>query len=331
MKENTLPADINRKRIIKVQAKTNPNYGKNPVERSIKELLENGIIVLDKPSGPSSHQVDSWIKKIFDIEKVGHHGTLDPNATGVLPVALGDATKALQALLPGGKEYIALMKLHKKIDPKKIKEACKSFIGEITQLPPVRSAVKRVKRKREIYYLDILEIKEQEVLFKVGCESGTYVRTLCVDIAKKLGTKGHLAELRRSRVGKFYEKDAFILQDLKDAFVFYKEDKDEKELKRIILPIESLFEGLPKVIIRDSAVDAVCHGANLAVPGVVEIDSDIQKGDLAAVITLKSEGVALVKMLMGSKDIIQKDSGVCASLERVVMKKGTYPSIWKKS
>ena len=330
-KRNILPSDKIRKRIVKVISKTNPNYGKSPDEYSVSEILNCGIINLDKQSGPTSHQIDSWIKEILSQEKVGHGGTLDPNATGILPIAVGDATKALQALLSADKEYIGVMKLHKSVDKKKIIEVCNSFVGEITQIPPVRSAVKRVKRKRNIYYLDVIQIKDRDVLFCVGCESGTYVRTLCVNIGKQLKTRAHLAELRRTRVGRLKENDSVFLQDLKDAYTFFKEDGDEKEIRKIIFPMERLFDHLPKIVIRDSAVDAICHGASLAVPGVVEVDSDIKKDEMAVVLTLKGEGVAIVKSLMSTEEIIQKDSGVCASLLRVLMKKGTYPAIWKKS
>lgn len=330
-KKYKLPSDKKYKRIVKIQVKTNPNYGKSPNERSINELLNSGVINLDKPSGPTSHQVDSWIKDIFNIEKVGHGGTLDPNATGVLPIAIGDATKALQALLSVGKEYIGIMKLHKDVDKKKIIDVCNSFVGEITQIPPLRSAVKRVKRKRHIYYLDVIQINNRDVLFRVGCEAGTYIRTLCVDIAKKLKINAHLSELRRTRVGNIFEENSFILQDLKDAYIFWKEEDYKKEIKNIIQPLERLLDHLPKIVIRDSAVDALCHGANLAVPGVVEIDSDIKKDNMVAILTMKNEGVALADSMMSTEDIIQKDKGVCASLVRVLMNKGTYPSIWKKS
>ena len=333
MKENKmlLPSDKKRSRLIKINAKTNPNYGCNPKEKSINDLLDCGAIILDKPSGPTSHQVDSWIRKIFEIEKVGHGGTLDPNATGVLPIAVGRATRLLQCLLPGGKEYVALMELHKDKNAKEIKEACMSFVGGIKQTPPVRSAVKRVRRKREIYYLKILQIKDRDVLFRVGCESGTYIRTLCVDIGRKLKCGAHLSELRRTRVALLNESDSVFLHDLKDAFVLYNEEKDDSELRLLLNPVERLLDHLPKIIIRDSAVDALCHGANLAIPGVVEVDSDIKKDDLAAVLTLKGEGVALVNSLMSTEQIIERDAGICANLERVIMKKGTYPPIWKKT
>ena len=329
--KHILPSDKKRTRLIKVQAKTNPNYGKSPDERSVKELLDNSMINLDKPCGPTSHQIDAWIRGILGVDKVGHGGTLDPNAIGVLPIGIGNATRALKVLLLAGKEYVGIMKLHKSVNKNKILDACNSFVGDIFQIPPVRSAVKRVKRKRRIYYLDVLEIKDREVLFRVGCEAGTYVRTLCVDIGKKLGCGAHLSELKRTRVGDLREEDSVILHDVKDAYVFWKEEKNEEEFRSKILPMERLLDHLPKIVIRDSAVDALCHGANLAIPGVVEIDTDIKKGDMVAILTLKGEGVALVNALMSTEEMIQKDTGMCADIERVLMNKGTYPSIWKKS
>src|SRR5512136_718326 len=234
-KAHMLPSLKQRKRLIKVSAKTNSHYGKAPSERTVRELLNNGFINVDKPSGPSSHQVVAWVKEMLEIDKAGHGGTLDPAVTGVLPVALGDAARALQVLLVAGKEYVAFMKLHKEVEEKRIREVCQSFVGEISQMPPLRSAVKRVRRTREVYYLEILEIQGTEVLFRVGCEAGTYIRTLCVDIGRKLGCGAQLMELRRTRVGTITEASSVTLQDLKDAYIFWKEDGDEKGLRTTIL------------------------------------------------------------------------------------------------
>ncbi len=329
--KHLLPFDKKQKRLVLKKTKTNKKHGKKPEEKSIQDLLENSIINLDKPRGPTSHQVDGWIKKILETEKIGHSGTLDPRATGVLPIGIGNATKILQFLLPAGKEYIALMKLHKDVDKKKIGETCKNFVGEIKQLPPVRSAVKRRKRKRKIYYLDVLQIKDRDILIKVGCESGTYIRTLVVDIGKKLGTNAHLVELRRTRVADIHEKDSIYLQDLKDAMVFYKEDKDGGFLKEILKPVDKILDFLPKIIIADSAVDAICHGANLMIPGILEIDSDIKKDDLVLIKTLKDEAVAIARSDCSTEEIVAKEKGLCATLEKVIMKKDIYPSFWKKA
>jgi len=326
-----LPSEKKHTRLVLKKSKTDPKYGQKPEDRSVEHLLKSSMIIIDKPNGPTSHQVDSWIKQIFKDKKIGHHGTLDPNATGVLPVGIGDAVKSLYALLPAGKEYVGIMKLHKDIDEEKIRKTCENFIGKISQMPPVRSAVKRRRRSREIYYLDIIDIDDRDVLFRVGCESGTYVRTLVVDIGRKLRCGAHLSDLRRTRVGNLNEKDSVFLQDVKDAFVFYKEDNDEKYLKNILQPVEKLIMHLPKIIILDSAVDSICHGANLAIPGIAEIDTDIKKDTICAVMTLKDEGVAIAKSLMSTEEIVQKKTGFCTDTQRVMMKKDRYPSVWKKS
>ncbi|MEM0492691.1 MAG: RNA-guided pseudouridylation complex pseudouridine synthase subunit Cbf5 [Candidatus Thermoplasmatota archaeon] len=330
-KQLLLPSEKKRRRLIKVHADTNPHYGKTPDKLSVPELISSGVINLDKPSGPTSHQVVSWIKEMLESRKVGHGGTLDPNATGILPVAIEQGTRVLQVLLSAGKEYVGVMHLHREVNEDKIRDVCSSFVGAVDQIPPVRSAVKRVRRKRSIYYLEVLEVDKREVLFQVGCEAGTYIRTLCVDIGRKLKVGAHLQELRRTKIGRLKIEDSVTLHDLKDAYIFYKEDGDEKPIRSVIHPMEYFLGHLPKIVVRDSAVDALCHGASLAVPGVVEVDSDIKKGDYAAVLTLKGEGVALVKTLMSTEEIIQRDTGICGLLVRVLMNKGTYPSVWKKS
>ena len=318
-----------RRRLVKTFVKTNPLYGKRPEERSVEELLEMGMINLDKPSGPTSHQVVAWVKEILGIEKAGHGGTLDPKVTGVLPIAVGEGTKALQVLLSAGKEYVGIMRLHGDVNESKLKKVCKGFEGVIYQIPPLRSAVKRVRRRRRIYYLDILEVKGRDVLFRVGCEAGTYIRTLCVDIGKKLGVGAHLQELRRTKVGLLDEEDAITLHDLKDAYEMWIEDGEEEEIRRCLKPIERLFDHMPKVVVRDSAVDALCHGASLAVPGVAEVDTGIRRGDKVAVMTLKGEIVMLGKAVMSTEDMIRADKGICVVPERVMMRRGTYPALWK--
>lgn len=330
MNKKVLPGINSHERLIKKKVKTNPNFGKKPDERTIDELLESCLIIIDKPAGPTSHQVDSWVKKIIGVDKVGHSGTLDPNATGILPMGIGDATKVLPFLLTAGKEYVGVMKLHKDANEEQIISVCQSFVGDVVQLPPVRSAVKRVHRKRKIYYFDIIQIKDREVLFRVGCESGTYVRTLSLDIGRKLRSGAHLAELRRTKVGHIKESDCVLLHDVKDSFVFYKEENNIDSIRSILHPVEYLLKHLPNIVVRDSAVDALCHGATLALPGIVEVDTNIKKNDFVLISTLKGEAVAVGKALMPTEEIIQKDKGFCATLERVVMKKDTYPSFWKK-
>ncbi len=180
--------EIKRKAIVKKKEATDESYGKKPEERSIAELINYGVINLDKNQGPTSHQVTDYVKRILNIKKSGHSGTLDPNVTGCLPIALGKGTRIVQTLLKSGKEYVCLMNLHSDVEEGKIRGNVKKFIGKIEQMPPVRSAVKRQNRFREVYYFNILEINGRNVLFKVGCEAGTYIRKLCLHPETKILT-----------------------------------------------------------------------------------------------------------------------------------------------
>ncbi len=312
--------------LVKKQAATNPSYGCFPDKRPLNGLINCGIINLNKPAGPTSHQVSAYVQKILGIEKAGHSGTLDPNVAGVLPVATGDGTKVIQAIMPAGKEYICLMHLHKDIDEMALAKALKSFVGRIKQLPPIKSAVKRVIREKEIYYLDVLEIDGRNVLFKVGCQAGTYIRKLCHDIGQKIGAGAHMQELVRTKAGPFNLSDSITLQDLADAFWYYRNENNERYLRHCIQPIEKAVKHLPKIWILDSAVDSLCHGAKLAVQGIAKLDSGIKAG-LVAVLTLKGELVCLATMLVNSEDIMKKEGGIVASLNRVFMKIGVYPKI----
>jgi H/ACA ribonucleoprotein complex subunit 4 len=327
-----LPADRPREMILKASDTTNPEYGFESLENlPIKYLLCNGVICLDKPAGPTSHEVATWVRRIFDAERVGHGGTLDPAVTGILPLGVDNGTKVMHALLPAGKEYVCAMELHKPIDEESIHRVFQEFIGKLYQKPPLRSSVKRILRVREIYYNDILEIAGRMVLFQVGCQAGTYIRKLCFDIGEALGVGAHMRELRRTRVGPFLENEHLCsLYDLKDAYHFWKEDDDDKELRQYLLPIEFALTHLPAVVLRDSAVDAICHGADLAASGVVKLHSGVKSGDMIVLQTLKGEAVALATSKETSDRIAKINSGIIAHVEKVLMERGRYPRMWKR-
>lgn len=327
-----LPADQPRELILKASENTNPEYGFQSLDNlAIEYLLKNSVIALDKPSGPTSHEVATWVRKILEVERVGHGGTLDPAVTGILPTGIGDATKAMQALIPAGKEYVCVLELHNKAPEEDVRRVIDQFVGKLYQRPPLRSSVKRVLRVREIYYNRILEIKGRLILFRVGCQAGTYIRKLCFDIGEALGVGGHMRELRRTRVGPFKEDEHLCsLYDLKDAFVFWKEEGDETELRKYLLPLEFSLGHLPVINIRDSAVDAICHGANLAASGVVSLSSGMKKGDMVILKTLKGEAIAVAKCTDTSDRIAKAKTGIVATSERVLMQRGRYPSMWKK-
>lgn len=323
-----LPAEMERELIRKARAYTNPAYGCIPEKRPIREYIEKGVVNIDKPKGPTSHEVAAWVKEILGVNRAGHAGSLDPGVAGLLPTLLGQATKGVPALRLSGKEYICFLKLHRPVAAKEIKRVCKEFTGPIYQMPPIKSAVKRALRVRTIYYIELLEVEGSSVLFRVGCEAGTYIRKLCHDMGMALGCGGHMQELRRTKAGPFTEDTLVTLQDLKDAYVFWQEDGDESELRRVVRPMESALSHLPKIIIRDGAVDAICSGASLAVAGIVSLDSNLKKDELVGLFTLKGEIVALAKAVMSTGDIMGASKGIAAAPIRVMMEAGTYPKGW---
>ena len=249
--------------------------------------------------------------------------------TGVLPVTLADATKVVQALLYSGKEYICVMKLHGDVKIEQIKNVLGEFEDTIYQRPPLRASVKRQLRTRRIYYLNFLEMDGRNVLFRVGCEGGTYIRKLCFDVGEVLGCGAHMQELRRTRAGPFVDGNSVILHDVAYWFMQWQDSKDEKILKQFIQPMERALALVPKVVIRDSAVDAVCHGASLTAPGVLSLETSIKSGSMVAVLSLKGEVVALARAAASSEQILGMEHGVVASTERVLMLRGTYPKCWK--
>jgi len=323
-----LPSEsIPNKVLVKKEAETSSNYGTTPENRTLKESLNYGIVNIDKPKGPTSHQVADYVKKILNLKKAGHSGTLDPIVTGSLVVTLGNATKVTQVLLKGGKEYLCLMHLHKPVEKKEIEKVMNEFIGEITQLPPVKSSIKRQKRKRTIYYMKILEVEEQDVLFYVGTQAGTYIRKLCHDIGQKLEVGAHMAQLIRTKVGPYNEKTIHTLHELKDAYEYYKEG-NEKELKKIILPVESAIVHLPKIWILDTTVDSLTHGADLNIPGISKLN-EFSRNELVAILTLKGELVALAESELSSEAIMKNEKGLAAITKKVFMKFDIYPKMKK--
>ena len=316
--------------LIKSKRPISSGMGKRPEDRTVDELLSNGVVVLDKPSGPTSHQVTSWVAGMLGAEKAAHGGTLDPRVTGVLPVGVGVAVRAMDVLHYGTKAYVGAMKLHGNVDRKRLDDIFADFTGDVLQTPPVRSAVKREMRTRNIARLNLLELSGRDVLFEVDCDAGTYIRSLCVDIGDALAVGAHLQDLRRTRAGTLIEAQAVSLHDLRDAVEEHRRG-DGSHLKRMLRPMEVLLAQIPKIMIKDSAVDAVCHGADLAIPGIVEMDEVIRKGDPVGIMTLNGEGVALGMAIMDAEEMAKRSEGVAVDVSRVFMRPGTYLRLWSSS
>lgn len=307
-------------------------FGCSPLNRSLKEHMAAGVINLDKPANPSSHEVVSWIKRILKCEKTGHSGTLDPKVTGCLLVCLNRATRLVKSQQGAGKEYVGIVKFHGK--PKgraEIERGLNTLTGALFQRPPVIAAVKRQLRIRTIYETKMLDYdaEKQLAVFWVSCEAGTYVRTFCVHLGLLLGVGAHMQELRRVRSGCLSEEDHLATMfDVLDAQHVYETSKDERYLRRMIMPYELLCVGMPRIVIKDSAVNALTYGAKLMIPGVLRYDNGIDINTECVLMTTKGEAIALGIAQMTTVTIASVDHGVVALIKRNLMERDTYQMRW---
>jgi predicted rRNA pseudouridine synthase len=285
------------------------------------------MIVIDKPRGPSSHQVTAWVGQMLGCH-VGHSGTLDPRVSGVLLVMLGNAVRLAPHLLRHDKEYVCLMRLHGDVPKERLEEIVGEFTGKIYQRPPRKSAVKRSLRIRSIHRTAILSHEGRLVLFRVHCDAGTYIRSLCHHMGLALGVGAHMQELRRIRSGPFDETRAWTLHALSDA-CSRAVMGDDAALRPMIVPVDAAVPDLPGVIIQDRAIDAVCHGAKLAGVGIISSDP-FKKDDSVVLLSRRREFVGLGRALVSSSAFSPKKPGLVVAPFAVFLKPGTYPKGWKK-
>jgi tRNA pseudouridine55 synthase len=290
-----------------------------PGERDVDDLLSFGVVNLDKPPGPSAHQVAAWVRDATGQSRVAHGGTLDPKVTGCLPILLGDAARAARVFDDAVKEYVAVLELHGPA-PADFTDVVSQFEGDIYQKPPRKSAVKRQLRVRRIHDLDVLERGERRALLRVRCASGTYVRKLCHDIGLALGTGAHMGDLRRTATGTFDDSTLASMHDLVDALAVA-EDGDETALRDIVAPAERALAHLPRVTIAPSAAAAVADGAPLYAPGIIDVGPAEVGGALPAegvlVVCLTPDGAAVsLGTLVGDPEA---DSGTVVAPERVLV------------
>jgi len=305
--------------------------GCSPLRRDLKEYIRYGIINLDKPANPSSHEVVAWIKRILRAEKTGHSGTLDPKVTGNLLVCIDRATRLVKSQQSAGKEYVCVIRLHGPTKEKKLRKVLEKLKGALYQRPPLISAVKRQLRIRTVYDSKLIEFDERRNLavFWVSCEAGTYIRTMCVHIGLLLGVGAHMQELRRVRTGNLGEEDNMVtMHDILDAQWLYDNTRDESYLRRVIMPLEVLLTNMKRIVVKDSAVNAICYGARLMLPGVLRFSDGIEPGEQIVLITTKGEAIALAVAMMSSVQIATLDHGFVAKTKRVIMERDTYPRRW---
>ncbi|CEG44291.1 trna pseudouridine synthase [Plasmopara halstedii] len=304
----------------------------SPLKRNLHDYVRYGVINLDKPANPSSHEVVAWIRRILRVDKTGHSGTLDPKVTGCLIVCVDRATRLVKAQQGAGKEYVAVVRLHSAIESQmKLARAIETLTGALFQRPPLISAVKRQLRIRTIYESKLIEYDEDRHLgvFHVSCEAGTYIRTLCVHLGLVLGVGGHMQELRRVRSGVLGENDSMVtMHDVLDAQFQYDTYKDESYLRRIVRPLEVLLTTYKRIVVKDSSVNAICYGAKFMVPGLLRFADDIDVGEEVVLMTTKGEAIAVAIAQMTTAVMATCDHGVVAKIKRVIMERDTYPRRW---
>lgn len=307
--------------------------GNTPLRRPIQEYVRYGVINLDKPSNPSSHEVVAWIKRILRVEKTGHSGTLDPKVTGNLIVCVDRATRLVKSQQGAGKEYVCIARFHSAVEggAQRVSRALEQLTGALFQRPPLISAVKRQLRIRTIYKAKLHEYDDERHLavFWISCEAGTYVRTLCVHLGLLLGVGGHMQELRRVRSGILGEKDNMVtMHDILDAQWVHDNHKDEEYLRRVIMPLETLLTNYKRLVLKDSAINAVCYGAKLMIPGLLRFEDGIEVDEEIVIMTTKGEAVAIGIAQMTTATMASCDHGVVAKIKRVIMERDTYPRRW---
>ena len=286
-----------------------------PTDRDPETLLEFGVINLDKPPGPSAHQVAAWVRDMAEVDRAAHAGTLDPKVTGCLPILTGTATRAAQVFDNSRKGYVSVLELHAPI-PSDFEETLSEFEAPLYQKPPRKSAVVRRLRTREIHRLEPLEREDRRALLDIECASGTYVRKLCHDLGLALGTGAHMGHLRRTKTGGFDDTTLSTMEDLADGLAFWREDGDADLLREVVSPAERALDGLPRLTVADSAAREIAEGAPVYAPGVIDAELDgADEGDLLACYTPDGAAVCLGH-LVGDPDA---DSGTVVELERVLV------------
>ena len=317
--------------ILDADAVTSSDHGCAPADRSIEQLFESGFILLDKAPGPSSHQISAWARDMMGLEKLGHGGTLDPFATGLLPLLAGKAMRLTGRILTHDKSYLAILKIGREVERTELDEKMSQLTGKVYNVPPEISAVRVQVRTRKISRFDILDFDGTTILTHIECEAGTYVRTMARDLGLLLDSPVELKELRRPSSGEFSLSQAITMQQLADAYWLWKENGDSSAIIRILHPVEDMLSGVPKIVIKDGAAAALSHGAPLLRPGVVSIPDDLGVGNEVLLVTMKGEAVALANLVQPSKVIPEMTQGEVAKPNCVLMKEDTYPRSWKKA
>tara|TARA_B100000614_G_scaffold85429_1_gene76861 strand:- start:237 stop:1196 length:960 start_codon:yes stop_codon:yes gene_type:complete len=314
--------------VLDESAVTDDAIGTYPDQKTIEQRLESGFFLLDKGAGPTSHQVAAWVRDMLGLPRLGHGGTLDPFATGVLPLMSGKAMRLTKQILEQNKTYIAVFQFKNEINGEDLEEVMHKLTGRIYNVPPEISAVRVQVRTRKIHDFSLLDQHEKRIVARIRCEAGTYIRTMARDMGLLLDQPVELKELRREDSGSFSLDDCVQLHEIADAVWLWKECNEGEALLRMLHPTEKLLAGLPRIIVKDSAVAALAHGAPLLRPGLVSIPDDLTPGQNVLVTSIKGEAVCFVKVNCDSETITTMEKGEIARPSAVLMNDDVYPRRW---
>jgi len=290
-----------------------------------------GVLNLNKSGGMTSHDVVDEVRRILKVRRVGHTGTLDPQATGVLPICVGNATKIARFLTAADKDYLITMRLGVQTDTmdaegkilaenteipqdrEKVEAVLAQFRGQIQQIPPLFSAKKhqgerlyRLARRGEVvergpitvkvYELELISFDPPFVRLRVFCSKGTYARALCDDIGKELRCGGHLHSLVRLKAGQFRLEEAITLSRLQEI-------QEQGKLTEVLLPIEQALDHLPAVRVLPDSSRSVLHGASIALQDVVNLPSGLSEGSTVRVLGLRRKLLSLAELTVNTDQI----------------------------
>ena len=314
--------------ILDDAAVTDDAIGAYPDQKTIEQRLESGFFLLDKGAGPTSHQVAAWVRDMLELPRLGHGGTLDPFATGVLPLMSGKAMRLTKQILEHDKTYIAVFQFKNEIEQDALDAVMEQLTGRIYNVPPEISAVRVQVRTRKVHDFTLLDQSAKRIVARIRCEAGTYIRTMARDMGLFLDQPVELKELRREDSGRFSLDDCVQLHDIADAIWLWKECNEGEALLRMLHPTEKLLAGLPRIVVKDSAVAALAHGAPLLRPGIVSIPSNLSSGQNILVTSLKGEAVCFVKVNCDSESITNMEKGEIARPSAVLMSDDVYPRRW---
>ncbi len=277
----------------------------------------DGLILVDKPKHLTSNEVTVFVKRMSGAGRAGHVGTLDPNVSGVLPVAVGRSTKLIRFISGFDKTYVCAVKFEKEITKKQFCDAARQWEGVITQTPPKQSAVARRPRKRKVHYIHFLDMIKSKhvVLFETKVEAGTYIRVLCKDLGRTLGTNAEMIDLRRIRAGVFEEEQCWTLNEVNYAF-HELSNGNPSYVEKVLLPPNKFLGFLNEVVIRKSAAKSLLSGAQLMRPGIVDAQ-EFNAGDYVRVVLEDKTFVGVGRAVVDWKDVKSKSRGLVIKMMRV--------------